>query len=85
MIVIRHDDKRKQFHPPICTKIMKAVNQNAYDDVSIEKMHVLDGVRGDEVKIIGVEVRFERHILSRSSRVCDPAGVLHNTVVADPA
>ena len=62
---------------------MKAVNQNAFDDVSFEKMRVFDGVRGDEIEIIRVEVRFDRHFLLYSRRVCDPAGVLHNTAVRD--
>ena len=35
---------------------MKAVNQNAFDDIPFKKMRMLDGVRGDEVEIIRVEV-----------------------------
>jgi hypothetical protein len=57
--VIRHNEKCEQFHPPVGLQVVKTVNQNSLDVISLEKMCVLDCICGNEVEIIGVEIGFD--------------------------
>jgi hypothetical protein len=71
MIVVWHNDEDKQFHPSIRSQVMKAVNQNALNNIPFEKMRVPDRICGYKVEIIRIEVWFYRHILNYA-----PAGSL---------
>jgi hypothetical protein len=41
---------------------MQTVRQYALDDIPLEQVGVIESVGGNEVKMIGIEVRFDSHL-----------------------
>jgi hypothetical protein len=55
-----HDHEDKQLHSPAGADVMQAIQDNAFNDISFEKMSIPYCRGSHEVEVMGVEVGLDR-------------------------
>ena len=58
MDVVVHDDEAVEFHALAKAEAIEAVEDDAFDHVSLEEVQVVHRFGGDKVEMVGVEVGF---------------------------